>query len=56
LNEEMECQPLYVVATQNLYTKPPTAYTLTIYNFPTSQTIETRQVRPGCGQVPYARL
>jgi hypothetical protein len=54
--EEMECQPLYVVATLNLYTKPPTGYALTIYNFPTSQTIETRQVRPGCGQVPYARL
>jgi hypothetical protein len=52
----MESQPLYVVATLNLYTKPLTGYALTIYNFPTSQTIETRQVRPGCGQVPYARL
>jgi hypothetical protein len=52
----MECQPLYVVATLNLYTKPHTGYALTVYNFPTSQTIETRQVRPGCGQVPYARL
>jgi hypothetical protein len=54
--EEMECQPLYVVATLNLYTKPPTGYALTVYNFPTTPTIETRQVRPGCCQVPYARL
>jgi hypothetical protein len=56
LQEEMECDALYVVATRYEYTSPPTGYVLTIYNFPTTLTIETRQLCPGCNQVPYAQL
>jgi hypothetical protein len=48
--------PLYVVATPNPYTKPHTGLSLTVYNFPTIWTIETRRVRPGCNQVPNAQL
>ena len=54
--EEMECHPLYVGATLRKYTKPPTGHALTIYNFPTTLTIETRQACPGCNQAPNAQL
>ena len=45
-----------MVATRHRYTRPPTAYALTIYNFPTSLTLETRQACPGSNQVPNAQL
>ena len=50
LKEEMECQPLYVVATLNLYTKPPTGCALTIYNFPNPRQLRQDKCAPAAAR------